>query len=89
MLPVPDALTVGQWVDGSLIAVRSDTSRFNLVGRASRLLASARIPVLGVVVNGVRSEGTYADYAYRHAQTAETASGTMADDPRADAGSPR
>jgi capsular exopolysaccharide synthesis family protein len=89
VLPVPDALTVGQWVDGSLIAARSDTSRFPHVGRASRMLATARIPLLGVVVNGVRSEGNYIDYAYRYAHTAEATSAAMADDPRADPGAPR
>jgi capsular exopolysaccharide synthesis family protein len=81
VLPVADALTVGQWVDGSLIAVRSDTSRFNFVGRATRMLASARIPVLGVVVNGVRCEESYADYAYRNVRTSASASSAMADDP--------
>jgi capsular exopolysaccharide synthesis family protein len=93
VLPVPDALTVGQWVDGSLIAARSDTSRFNLVGRASRMLSSARIPVLGVVVNGVRSEGTYGDYAYRYSQTSATATADAPTDggpgPGPGAGSPR
>jgi capsular exopolysaccharide synthesis family protein len=89
VLPVADALTVGQWVDGSLIAVRSDTSRFSLVGRASRMLASARIPVLGVVVNGVRCEESYADYAYRSARRAAPAATSTVDDPSPEPDSPR
>jgi Mrp family chromosome partitioning ATPase len=90
VLPVPDALTIGQWVDGSLIAVRSDTSRFHFVGRASRLLASARIPLLGVVVNGVRIESTYADYAYRYVhETADPTSEAASSDAHPGDGSPQ
>ena len=54
VLPVPDALTIGRWVDGAVLAVRSDVSRYPLVERASRRLAAAGVPVLGAVVNGVR-----------------------------------
>jgi Mrp family chromosome partitioning ATPase len=45
--------------------VRHDTSRFPLVERANRRLASIGIPVLGAVVNGVRPmEATYGAYTY-------------------------
>jgi polysaccharide biosynthesis transport protein len=89
VLPVPDALTVGQWVDGALIAARNDTSRLSLVERASRSLASARIPVFGVVVNGVPTEKSYADYAYRYSQPVEATSDVSPGNPRPEAGSPR
>jgi capsular exopolysaccharide synthesis family protein len=60
VLPVPDALTVGRWVDGAVLAVRFDNSRYPLVERASRRLAAVGVPVIGAVVNGVRgSEGAY------------------------------
>ncbi|MFO0959123.1 MAG: polysaccharide biosynthesis tyrosine autokinase [Isosphaeraceae bacterium] len=62
VLPVPDALQLGRWADGAVLAVRHDNSRSHLVERANHLLNSARIPLLGVVVNGVRTP----DSAYSH-----------------------
>ncbi len=63
VLPVPDALTIGRWTDGAVLAVRYDTSRFPLVERANRRLATVGVPVLGAVVNGVRpSQGGYGGY---------------------------
>jgi capsular exopolysaccharide synthesis family protein len=65
VLPVPDALTIGRWTDGAVLAVRYDTSRFLLVERAYRRLGHVGVPVIGAVVNGVRSsESTYGGYAY-------------------------
>ena len=54
VLPVPDALTIGRWVDGAVLAVRFDTSRYPLVEQANRRLAAVGVPVLGAVINGVR-----------------------------------
>jgi capsular exopolysaccharide synthesis family protein len=65
VLPVPDALTIGRWADGALLAVRHDTSRFPLVERAHRRLAHVGVPVFGAVVNGVRPSG--ASYGYHDA----------------------
>jgi succinoglycan biosynthesis transport protein ExoP len=60
ILPVPDALTIGRWVDGAVLAVRFDTSRYPLVERANRRLAAVGVPVIGAVVNGVGGpEGGY------------------------------
>jgi capsular exopolysaccharide synthesis family protein len=65
VLAVPDALILGRWVDGAVLAVRHDTSRFPLVERANRRLAAIGITVLGAVVNGVRPmEATYGAYSY-------------------------
>lgn len=69
VLPVPDALTIGRWTDGAVLAVRYDTSRFPLVERANRRLAHVGVPVIGAVVNGVRSGdsaygGYYGSYGY-------------------------
>ena len=48
-------------------AARFDASRLPLVERANRQLALANIPVLGVVVNGVRSQNAaYGNYAYSY-----------------------
>ena len=57
VLPVPDALTIGRWTDGAVLAVRYDTSRFPLVEKANRRLATVGVPVIGAVVNGVRVDG--------------------------------
>ena len=63
VLPVPDALTIGRWTDGAVLAVRYDASRFPLIERANRRLAHVGVPVLGAVVSGVRSaETSYGDY---------------------------
>ena len=67
VLPVPDALLVGRWTDGAVLAVRHDTSRFPLVDRARERLAAMGIPILGAVVNGVRPTaasgyGAYGSY---------------------------
>ena len=63
VLPVPDALMIGRWTDGAVLAVRSDTSKFPLIKRATRRLAHVGVPLIGVVVNGVRStESSYGGY---------------------------
>ena len=72
VLPVPDALTIGRWTDGAVLAVRYDASRVPLVERAKARLAHVGVPVLGAVVNGVKSvEASYGDYAYRSPSPAE------------------
>ena len=65
VLAVPDALLLGRCTDGAVLAVRHDTSRFPLVERARRRLASVGVAVLGAVVNGARTmESTYGAYNY-------------------------
>jgi capsular exopolysaccharide synthesis family protein len=70
VLLVPDALIVGRWTDGAILAVRYDTSRFRLLDRANRRLASVGVPVLGAVVNGVRTmeSSYYSSYSYSYTQ---------------------
>jgi succinoglycan biosynthesis transport protein ExoP len=72
VLLVPDALTIGRCCDGALLAVRYDTSRFPLVERAHRRLAAVGVPVIGAVVNGVRTmESTYGYYSYSYSYRAD------------------
>ncbi len=59
VLPVPDALILGRWADGAVLAARYDISRFPQVERARRQLDNAGIPVLGTVINGMRNTDTY------------------------------
>ena len=58
VLPVADALTIGQWVDGAILTVRHKVSRLPLVERASRQLSSVGIPIIGAVVSGVKDRHT-------------------------------
>lgn len=70
ILPVPDALILGGWVDGAVIAARYDISRFPQVERARRQLDSAGIAVLGTVINGMRHANSYyGRYTYSRRQS--------------------
>ncbi len=66
ILPVPDALQIGQCVDGVLFSTLREVSRLPRVYEAYRRVESLDIPVLGVVVNGTRDE-TYSAYGRRYA----------------------
>ncbi len=84
VLAVPDALLLGRWTDGAVLAVRHDTSRFPLVERANKRLASVGVRVLGAVVNGCRTmESSYGSYRYTPYATASevpSAGGTVPQD---------
>lgn len=65
ILPVPDALIMGRWTDGVVLTSRYDVSRAPQVERARRQLDLAGIPVLGTVINGMRtSDSYYGRYSY-------------------------
>jgi succinoglycan biosynthesis transport protein ExoP len=67
VLPVADTLSLGRWVDGTILVIRYDVSRFALVDRARKRLLAAGIPILKTVVNGVRSSrfaSGYEGYGY-------------------------
>ena len=83
VLPVADALIMGRWVDGAVMAARFDASRLPLVERANRQLAMAGIPVLGVVVNGVKGQdAAYGNYAYNYSYyPSKSGSSAAADTP--------
>ena len=55
VLPVPDALSLGPWIDGAVLVIRYDESRFPLVDRARNRLVTAGVPILKTVVNGVKN----------------------------------
>jgi polysaccharide biosynthesis transport protein len=70
VLPVPDALILGRWADGAVLAARYDISRFPQVERARRQLDSAGIAVLGTVINGMRNANSYyGRYTYSRRQS--------------------
>ena len=64
VLPVADALSLGRWVDGAIMVIRYDVSRFPLVDRARKRLISAGIPILKTVVNGVKTSRFGSGYGY-------------------------
>jgi succinoglycan biosynthesis transport protein ExoP len=77
VLPVPDALILGQWADGAVLAARYDISRFPQVERARRQLDSAGIAILGTVINGMKhSDAYYGRYSYRRRSTSSDSSNT-------------
>jgi capsular exopolysaccharide synthesis family protein len=57
VLPVADALLIGQHADAVVLAVLRNFSRLPLVFEAQRRLASLDIPMLGAVVLGESSDG--------------------------------
>jgi polysaccharide biosynthesis transport protein len=73
VLPIPDALILGRWTDGAVLAARYDISRFPQVERARRQLDSAGVAVLGTVINGMRhSESYYGRYTYSRQRSSGT-----------------
>jgi receptor protein-tyrosine kinase len=77
VLPVPDALTIGRCTDGAVLAVRYDASRFPLVEKAYRRLNQVGVPVIGAVVNGVKSMESAYGYGgyYAYGATSEKPTG--------------
>jgi capsular exopolysaccharide synthesis family protein len=65
VLPVIDALLIGQHTDGTLLAVLRDVSRMAGVYAAHQRLTAGRVRILGAVVNGVRGGVYGAAYPYR------------------------
>jgi polysaccharide biosynthesis transport protein len=75
VLPVPDALILGRWADGAVLAARYDISRFPRVERARRQLDNAGIAILGTVINGMRNtDSYYGRYRYNRRESPQTKS---------------
>jgi capsular exopolysaccharide synthesis family protein len=64
ILPVNDALQIGQHVDAVLLSIRPDQSREPLVRDALDRLRALHIPVLGTVLNGSKTVIDQAHYRY-------------------------
>jgi capsular exopolysaccharide synthesis family protein len=56
VLPVADSLLIGQHVDGVLISILQDISQLPKVLNASERLSQLNIPLLGAVVNGIKTD---------------------------------
>ncbi|HXG11627.1 MAG TPA: polysaccharide biosynthesis tyrosine autokinase [Gemmataceae bacterium] len=64
VLPVADALQIGQHVDAVLLSLLRDVSRIPMVYTAYQRLAGLGIRMLGAVVNGAREEAHGYGYGY-------------------------
>ena len=64
VLPVADALLIGQHVDGVLFSIMQDVSQIPKVISASEKLAQLNILLLGAVVNGIRNDVYSYGYNY-------------------------
>ena len=79
ILPVPDALILGRWADGAVLAARYDISRFPQVERARRQLENAGIAIMGTVINGMRNSNSYyGRYSYSRRRSSEPSSSDTA-----------
>jgi succinoglycan biosynthesis transport protein ExoP len=75
VLPVPDALILGRWADGAVLAARYDISRFPQVERARRQLDNAGIAIMGTVINGMRNaDSYYGRYSYSRKRSSQPGS---------------
>jgi polysaccharide biosynthesis transport protein len=75
VLPVPDALILGRWTDGAILAARYDKSRFPQLDRARRQLDSAGIAIMGTVINGMRNaDSYYGRYSYSRRPSPQSSS---------------
>ena len=61
---VTDPLLIGKYVDGLLLVVRPGAVQYSAVSAAKSLLEQARVPILGMVVNGIGKESGYGGYYY-------------------------
>ena len=64
VLPVADALLIGQHVDGVLFSIMQDISQIPKVVLASEKLNQLNIPLLGAVVNGIKQDVYSYGYNY-------------------------
>ncbi len=63
-LATSDAAVIGRLADGLVIVVQPDKNRRRLVTRAIESLTALKIPLLGIVVNRIGSEGNRGYYGY-------------------------
>ncbi|CAN5368491.1 hypothetical protein BH11PLA2_BH11PLA2_23750 [soil metagenome] len=64
VLPVADALLIGQHVDGVVFSILQDISQLPKVLNASERLSQLNIPLLGAVVNGIKTDVHAYGYNY-------------------------
>ncbi len=65
VIPVTDAAVVSNRVDGTLLVATAGNTTRKQLRRATELLQQVDAPLIGMVLNGVTDEASYAD-AYRY-----------------------
>ena len=73
VLPVADAVAVGQWMDGVLLVARSGSTTRPQLDQVAAQLQLAQLKVLGCVLNGAAGRDTEYSYAYYGADIPEKA----------------
>jgi capsular exopolysaccharide synthesis family protein len=61
---VADSMIVGKFVDGALLVIRPGQVDAEGVKLAKSLLDQAKVPILGMLVNGVNEDNSYGGYYY-------------------------
>jgi len=74
VLPVTDAAVLASKVDGTLVVAAVGSTTYKGLTRTVQLLGQVEAPLLGIVLNGGKSETSY-DYQYRSAPPAPSTSG--------------
>jgi len=64
VLPVADALLIGQHVDGVLFSIMQDVSQLPKVQTAQEKLGHLNVVLLGAVVNGIKQDVYSYGYNY-------------------------
>ena len=62
---VADPLIVAKYVDGLLLVVRPGKVEYPAMKSAKSLLNQAKVPILGMAVNGISEESGYGGYYYK------------------------
>jgi capsular exopolysaccharide synthesis family protein len=68
VLPVYDAMVLGQQVDQTVLMVRCDHSRFQTIHQARQRLESVGVPIAGLVVSGTNMASRYGYYYESYAR---------------------
>jgi len=66
LLPVSDSVELGKLVDGIVLVVRAGVTEQDFLEEVKRIIETARLRVLGVVLNAVDLARHYGYYRYRY-----------------------
>jgi polysaccharide biosynthesis transport protein len=72
---VTDPLILGKYVDGLLLVVRPGKVEYSALNSSKLLLEQAKVPILGMAVNGISDESGYGGYYYHRGYYGEKAEG--------------
>ena len=79
VLPVADPLVLSSYADGIIFVVGADRLRRKQFDRAMTLITQAKAPMLGFVLNGVSTQGSYYHYDQSYYASHPTSDVTVTD----------